>query len=132
MASDFAMSKPAIVPERREIWYSDGATGFYVLRVADSAWPAAGRAATAHRSCLARPARLGRRGISGVRLGVKRRGLARRLRAPLPSRRRPHAPTSARRSARMIRAAASISARCENACGKFPRCRPVEASNSSA
>jgi hypothetical protein len=132
MASDFAMSKPAIVPERREIWYSDGATGFYVLRVADSAWPAAGRAATAHRSCLARPARLGRRGISGVRLGVKRRGLARRRPAPLPSRRRPHAPTSARRSARMIRAAASISARCENACGKFPRCRPVEASNSSA
>ena len=27
------------------------------------------------------------------------------------------------RSARMIRAAASISARCENACGKLPRCR---------
>ncbi len=39
MASDFAMSKPAIVPARHEIWYSDGATGFYVLRVADGAWP---------------------------------------------------------------------------------------------
>ena len=35
-------------------------------------------------------------------------------------------------SATMIRAAASISARCENACGKLPRWRPVSASNSSA
>ena len=39
MASDFAMSKPAIVPARHEVWYSDGATGFYVLRVAKTAWP---------------------------------------------------------------------------------------------
>ena len=28
--------------------------------------------------------------------------------------------------------AASTSARCENACGKLPRCRPVSTSNSSA
>src|SRR5690242_5496629 len=35
-------------------------------------------------------------------------------------------------SGSMIRAAASISARCENAWGKFPRCLPVLASNSSA
>ena len=35
-------------------------------------------------------------------------------------------------SGTMIRAAASISARCENACGKLPRWRPVSASNSSA
>ena len=35
-------------------------------------------------------------------------------------------------SGNMIRPAASISARCENACGKLPRCRPVSASNSSA
>jgi LVIVD repeat len=41
MASDFAMSKPAIVPSRHEVWYADGATGFYVLRVADDVWPAA-------------------------------------------------------------------------------------------
>ena len=39
---------------------------------------------------------------------------------------------SADSSGRMIRPAASISARCENACGKLPRCRPVSASNSSA
>jgi hypothetical protein len=41
MASDFAMSKPAIVPARHEVWYSDGATGFYVLRVANGMWPGA-------------------------------------------------------------------------------------------
>ena len=43
-----------------------------------------------------------------------------------------HPLCSSMRSARMIRAAASISARCENACGKLPRCRPVSASSSSA
>ena len=36
------------------------------------------------------------------------------------------------RSLTTSRAAASISARCENAWGKLPRCRPVAASNSSA
>ena len=43
-----------------------------------------------------------------------------------------HQLSSSSRSARMIRPAASISARCEKACGKLPRCRPVSASNSSA
>jgi hypothetical protein len=39
MASNFAMSQPAFAPERHEIWYSDGTTGFYVLHVDDSVWP---------------------------------------------------------------------------------------------
>jgi hypothetical protein len=39
MASDFVMSKPAFVPERREIWFTDGTTGFYVVRVDKSVWP---------------------------------------------------------------------------------------------
>jgi hypothetical protein len=38
-ASDFAMSKPAFAPERHEIWWTDGTTGFYVLRVAANVWP---------------------------------------------------------------------------------------------
>jgi hypothetical protein len=38
--SDFAMSQPAFVPERREIWWTDGTTGFYALRVDSSVWPA--------------------------------------------------------------------------------------------
>ncbi|MFL5893834.1 MAG: hypothetical protein ACJ76Z_01815, partial [Thermoleophilaceae bacterium] len=38
-ASDFAMSQPAFVPERHEIWWADGTTGFYALHVDDSVWP---------------------------------------------------------------------------------------------
>jgi hypothetical protein len=38
--SDYAMSQPVIVPGRHEVWYSDGGSGFYVLRVAPSVWPA--------------------------------------------------------------------------------------------
>jgi hypothetical protein len=40
-ASDFAMSQPAFVPQRREIWFSDGTTGFYDLRVDEGVWPKA-------------------------------------------------------------------------------------------
>src|SRR3954470_11943186 len=32
-ASDFAMSQPAFAPHRREIWFSDGPTGFYDVRI---------------------------------------------------------------------------------------------------
>ena len=64
MASDFAMSQPAIVPSRREVWYSDGATGFYVVRVAADVWPsaaAAGGPASARdrAGCLSRSPRSG-------------------------------------------------------------------------
>src|SRR4051812_2370233 len=41
--SDFAMSQPAFVPERREVWFSDGTSGFYALRVAKSVWPGAAK-----------------------------------------------------------------------------------------
>jgi hypothetical protein len=37
--SNFAMSKPAFDPRRREIWYTDGSSGFYVLRLARHLWP---------------------------------------------------------------------------------------------
>lgn len=37
--SNFAMSKPAFDPARREIWYTDGTSGFYVLRLASKYWP---------------------------------------------------------------------------------------------
>ena len=43
--SDFAMSKPAFAPERREIWFTDGTSGFYVLRVDKSVWPQGATAA---------------------------------------------------------------------------------------
>ncbi len=39
-ASNFAMSQPAFVPERREVWYTDAITGFYALRLDERVWPA--------------------------------------------------------------------------------------------
>jgi hypothetical protein len=38
-ASNWAMSSPSFVPERKEIWYSDGFSGFYVVRLTNQAWP---------------------------------------------------------------------------------------------
>jgi hypothetical protein len=49
-ASDFAMSQPAFVPERHEVWYTDGTSGFYALRVADSVWPSSGTLSLCKRS----------------------------------------------------------------------------------
>lgn len=37
-ASNWAMSSPAFVPERKEIWYTDGYNGFYVVRVTNGVW----------------------------------------------------------------------------------------------
>lgn len=37
-ASNWAMSSPSFVPERKEIWYTDGYAGFYVVRVTNGAW----------------------------------------------------------------------------------------------
>lgn len=37
--SDYAMSQPAFDPARHEIWYTDGGTGFYVVRVDNGVWP---------------------------------------------------------------------------------------------
>jgi hypothetical protein len=38
-ASDFAMSMPAFAPKRHEIWFTDGTSGFYALKVTNNAWP---------------------------------------------------------------------------------------------
>ena len=37
--SNFAMSKPAFVPERREVWYTDIVSGLHVVRLDERAWP---------------------------------------------------------------------------------------------
>lgn len=37
-ASNWAMSSPSFLPERKEIWYSDGYGGFYVVRVTNGVW----------------------------------------------------------------------------------------------
>jgi hypothetical protein len=79
--SAFAMSKPEIVPERREIWFSDGPTGFYAVRVSEDVWP---RGAGGRPGCLARRAPIGPRNIGRVRLGMTRAQLLSRL--PVPRR----------------------------------------------
>jgi hypothetical protein len=40
--SNWAMSSPSFVPERGEIWYSDGLSGFYAVRVTNGVWPFSG------------------------------------------------------------------------------------------
>ena len=47
--SNWAMSAPTVIPSRREVWYSDGYTGFYSVRVAQDAWPSG--VAGAKRTC---------------------------------------------------------------------------------
>ena len=42
--SSYAMSAPAFAPERGEIWYSDGYSGFYAVKVTNGAWPFAAEA----------------------------------------------------------------------------------------
>jgi hypothetical protein len=32
------MAQPAFVPERHEVWFTDGTSGFYALRVTNGAW----------------------------------------------------------------------------------------------
>jgi hypothetical protein len=84
--SDFAMSKPAFVPSRREIWFSDGPTGFYAVRVSSDVWPTG--SASGRRGCLARRAPIGPRNIGRVKLGLTRKALLRRV--PAPRRRTKH------------------------------------------
>lgn len=38
-ASNYAMSAPAFAPEKKEIWYSDAYSGFYVVKLTNGAWP---------------------------------------------------------------------------------------------
>jgi hypothetical protein len=44
-ASNWAMSSPSFVPERKEIWYSDGYSGFWAVRLTNDVWSSGGRGA---------------------------------------------------------------------------------------
>ena len=70
LGSNYDMSGGTFVPERAEIWYSDGNSGFYAIRVTNGVWPflppappvlrakAAGlRRSAAHRSPSHKPRR---------------------------------------------------------------------------
>jgi hypothetical protein len=51
--ANWAMSQPAFAPERGEIWYSDGTSGFYALKVDEDVWPFK-KGGTAPRKCIDR------------------------------------------------------------------------------
>jgi len=53
-ASSFVMCAPAFVPERGEVWFADGNSGFYAMRVTNGVWPF-----TAATAASGRPAVLG-------------------------------------------------------------------------
>ena len=77
MQSAFAMSKPAFNAARREVWYSDGATGFNVVRVKREVWPSG-----TSPGCVPRRVGIGPSRIGKIRLGLTRRQVRRRLGAP--------------------------------------------------
>jgi hypothetical protein len=54
--SNWAMSSPSFVPERGEIWYSDGLSGLYAVKVTNGRWPF--RSGGGSTACL-RPSKLG-------------------------------------------------------------------------
>lgn len=62
---NFAMSQPAFVPERREVWYTDATSGFWSLRLDAAVWPSKG-------PCPSPPGSL-----AGARLGPLRIGQTR-------------------------------------------------------
>ena len=80
--SNFAMSKPAFDPARRTVWYSDGNSGLYAVRLANGAWPGGSPRCVRRQSFVLRlPRRLrtAKVTVDGRRVTVRRRG--RRLRA---------------------------------------------------
>ncbi|MCW2616616.1 MAG: hypothetical protein JWN08_3610, partial [Frankiales bacterium] len=50
-----ALASASFVPERSEVWYSDGDRGFYVLRLTNGVWPAARPAAAPSAAAPAPP-----------------------------------------------------------------------------
>ena len=73
--SNYAMSSPSFVPERREIWYSDGGSGFYNVRLAAGVWPFPAGAQGQDGASLGLPG--SRRCVSRRRFGLHMRGIAR-------------------------------------------------------
>ena len=65
------------MPERREIWYSDGSSGFYALRVPKRVWP--NPTPTPGQACLAASGMLRGRHLGPVALGQHRRAVRKRL-----------------------------------------------------
>jgi hypothetical protein len=52
------MSRPAFDPQRHEIWYTDGVSGFYVVRIDPSVWPSGAGLQTLQLSSVGKPRRI--------------------------------------------------------------------------
>jgi hypothetical protein len=70
--SAWALSSPSFAPERGQIWYSDGFSGFHAVRLTNGVWPFPADRAAAARRCVPRRASVGRGGIGAIRLGFTR------------------------------------------------------------
>ena len=70
--SNWAMASPSFVPQRDEIWYSDGLSGFYAVRLTGGPAAILGGTAQGGRTCLARRSPIGPRNVGRVRLGYRR------------------------------------------------------------
>ena len=85
--SNFAMSKPAFDVPRRHVWYSDGNSGLYAVRLTNGAWPTGPPPrCVRRRSFVLRLARRFRRAkvtVDGTRVRVRRRGGRLRARVSL-------------------------------------------------
>jgi hypothetical protein len=86
--SNFAMSMPAFDPAHREVWYTDGETGFYDVQLAKAVWPA-GASTPGGGLCAPAPQRVSvHRGVSTVirvtvkSLGKRVRGRTVHIRGP--------------------------------------------------
>ncbi len=77
--SNFAMSKPAFDPANRDVWYTDGSSGFYVLHLTKQAWPSPDTAAAGVPGCPVPTGRLAGRRLGPLRLGQARGRVRRRL-----------------------------------------------------
>jgi hypothetical protein len=75
-ASAFDMSAPAFVPERGEIWYADGNSGFYNIHLTNGVWPfttaAAAHPVAVQAASVSRPApaQPGAPAVVGAQLAV--------------------------------------------------------------
>lgn len=81
--SNYAMSKPSFDVARRTVWYTDGNSGLYAVRLTNGAWPDGSPPRCVRRDSfalrLSRRFRKARVTVDGRRVKVRRRG--KRLRA---------------------------------------------------
>ena len=89
--SNFAMSKPAFDVARHHVWYSDGNSGLYAVRLTNGAWIAGAPPRCVHRRSfvlrLARRLRRAKVKVDGQRVKVRRRGGRLRARVSLRGKR---------------------------------------------